>query len=180
MQSLRLAHFGLRTTDLPAAIEWYGKALGARIHFQNEIAAFMSFDDEHHRFVLWDDGDTDVKPETARGVDHIGFSCGTPSSLADQYDRLKAIGVLPTLCVNHHFTSSIYYRDPDGNEVEITCDNFPTKAEGVAFMTTPQMAEAMRPPLFGSEFDPEALWKLRDEGATDDQLAKIGLGASES
>lgn len=51
---LRLAHFGLRTSDLPAAIDWYGKAFNAKTRFRNEVAAFMSFDDEHHRFVLWD------------------------------------------------------------------------------------------------------------------------------
>ena len=127
-QTLQLAHFGLRTRNLPAAIECYAKALDARVHFQNELAAFMSFDEEHHRFVLWDDGETGEKPEDARGVDHIGFGCGGPAELADQYDRLKSLGIMPALCVNHHFTSSIYYRDPDGNEVEITCDNRPTKA----------------------------------------------------
>lgn len=56
--SLQIAHFGLRTRALPAAIEWYGRAFNAQVRFQNELAAFMSFDDEHHRFVLWDDGDT--------------------------------------------------------------------------------------------------------------------------
>lgn len=75
-QELHLAHFGLRARDLRAAIEWYGRALVARVHFQSEFAAFMSFDEEHHRFVLWDDGETGEKPENARGVDHIGFGCG--------------------------------------------------------------------------------------------------------
>lgn len=37
------------------------------------------------------------------------------------------------------------------------------------------MAEAMQPPLFGSEFDPEELLKLRLSGASDHELAKIGL-----
>lgn len=174
-QALQLGHFGLRTRNLPAAIEWYAKALNARVHFRNELAAFMSFDEEHHRFVLWDDGETGDKPEDARGVDHIGFGCGGPSELADQYDRLKNLGIMPTLCVNHHFTSSIYYRDPDGNEVEITCDNKPTKAACIAFMKTPEMAAAMQRPLFGEEFDPEELLKLRDEGASNDDLARIGL-----
>ncbi len=41
----------------------------------------MSFDDEHHRFVLWDDGDTGDKPENARGVDHIGFTWADHRSL---------------------------------------------------------------------------------------------------
>ena len=172
---LKLAHFGLRTRDLPAAIAWYGKVFGAEVRFQNEMAAFMSFDYEHHRFVLWDDGETGDKPDDARGVDHIGFSCGQPSALADAYERLKGLGVEPTLCVNHHFTSSLYFRDPDGNEVEITCDNLPTKQDCAAFMATEEMAQAMQPPLFGTEFDPEELLRLRKEGALDAQLGRIGL-----
>lgn len=173
--SLQVAHFGLRTRNLPAAIEWYGRALNAQVRFQNDLAAFMSFDDEHHRFVLWDDGETEERPENARGVDHIGFSCGGPRALADEYERLKGVGIEPTLSVNHHFTSSLYYRDPDGNEVEITCDNMPSKAECSAFMGTPKMAEAMQPPFFGSEFDPEELLRLRKEGVPEQELAMIGL-----
>jgi len=61
-QTLQLGHFGLRTRNLPAAIEWYAKALNTHVQFQNELAAFMSFDEEHHRFVLWDDGETGEKP----------------------------------------------------------------------------------------------------------------------
>ena len=175
MTNLQIAHFGLRTRDLPAAIDWYASALGARVNFKNDLAAFMSFDDEHHRLVLWDDGETGEKPENARGVDHIGLSCGGPAALADEYARLKAIGITPSLCVNHHFTSSLYYHDPDGNEVEITCDNFPTKAKCQAFMGTSEMAEAMQPPLFGSEFDPEALLCLRLSGAPELEMARIGL-----
>jgi catechol-2,3-dioxygenase len=173
--AFHLSHFGLRTRDLPAAVSWYARALGAQVQFQNDIAAFMTFDDEHHRFVLWDDGETSEKPETAGGVDHIGLGCGGPTELADAYERLKDIGIMPTLCVNHHFTSSLYYRDPDGNEVEITCDNFPSKGECSAFMSTPQMAEAMQPPFFGSEFDPEELLRLRRDHAPRERLAQIGL-----
>jgi catechol-2,3-dioxygenase len=173
--SLQLAHFGLRTRDLPAAIEWYGRVLGAEVRFQNDLAAFMSFDEEHHRFVLWDDGGTGEKPENARGVDHIGFSCGGPSELAGQYERLKRVGVMPAMSVNHHFTSSLYYHDPDGNEVEITCDNMPSKADCSAFMTTPGMSEVMQPPFFGSEFDPEELLRLRHSGASEQEMAHIGL-----
>lgn len=173
--ALEIAHFGLRTRNLARAVDWYGRALEARVQFQNELMAFMSFDDEHHRFVLWDDGETTDKPESARGVDHIGFSCGTPSALADEYERLKGLGILPAFGVNHHFTSSLYYRDPDDNEVEITCDNRPSKAECSAFMATAEMAEAMQPPLFGSEFDPEELLAQRKGGAGDSELARIGL-----
>lgn len=177
-RSLYLAHFGLRTVDLPRAVDWYARAFGARVNFRNGHAAFMSFDDEHHRFVLWDDGETGERPENARGVDHVGFGCGGPSDLADQYERLKELGIKPAAAVNHHFTSSLYYRDPDGNEVELTCDNFPTKEGCAEFMATSEMAEAMQPPFFGAEFDPEELLRRRREGSSDRELARIGLEAA--
>jgi catechol-2,3-dioxygenase len=172
---LELAHFGLRTRDLESAIAWYGKVLGAEVRFRNELAAFMSFDEEHHRLVIWDDGETGEKPADAGGVDHIGFSCGTPSALADAFERLQRLGIEPSLCVNHGFTSSIYVNDPDGNEVEFTCDNLPTKQDCADFMATEEMAKAMQPPLFGNAFDPEELLRLRKAGAPDSQLARIGL-----
>lgn len=174
--TLELAHFGLRTRDLDRAIEWYGQTLGAIVRFRNDIAAFMSFDDEHHRFVLWDDGATSEKAAEARGVDHIGFACGRPSQLAEQYERLTGLGITPVMAVNHHFTSSLYYADPDGNEVEITCDNYATKEAAHRFMETEEMAAAMRPPFFGAPFDPEALLALHRAGAADEEMARIGIG----
>ena len=175
MSALRIGHFGLRTVDVDRAIEWYGRAFNADVRFRNEFAAFMSFDDEHHRFVIWDDGETRDKPATAAGVDHIGFMCSDPLALADEYARLKQAGIMPVAAANHHFTSSIYYRDPDGNEVEISCDNFPSKSEANAFMRSPEMAEAMVPPAFGAEFDPEELLRQREQGASREQLYRIGL-----
>lgn len=172
---LELAHFGLRTTNLERAIAWYREAIGAEVRFRNDIAAFMSFDDEHHRFVLWDDGETGDKPAEARGVDHVGFSCGQPSGLAEHYERLKQRGILPDSAVNHHFTTSLYYHDPDGNEVELTCDNFPSKAECTAFMGSAAMADAMHPPLFGVAFDPDDLVALHHAGASERTMAAIGL-----
>ena len=175
-RNLQIAHFGLRTRNLPVAVDWYGKVFGARVMYENELMAFMSFDDEHHRFVIWDDGETQARDAAAHGVDHIGFGCGGPLELADEYERLKALGVLPAMSVNHSFTSSLYYRDPDGNEVELTCDNFPTKAECEAFMKSPAMAAAMSPPTFGAEFDPEDLLLRRRAGAPAAELARIGVG----
>ena len=51
----------------------------------------------------------------------------------------------------------------------------PTKTECSAFMATAQIAEAMHPPLFGAEFDPDELVRLRKKGASEQELARIGL-----
>lgn len=175
MSTLQIGHFGLRTKDVDRAVEWYGRAFGAEVRFRNEFAAFMSFDDEHHRFVIWDDGETEEKPAAAAGVDHIGFMCADPGQLAEHYERLKSLGIVPTMSVNHHFTSSLYYRDPDGNEVEVSCDNMPTKQAASEFMQSDAMAEAMVPPFFGAEFDPEELLELHRSHSPAERLARVGL-----
>jgi catechol-2,3-dioxygenase len=175
MNPLQLGHVGIRTTDVDRAVEWYGRALGADVRFANQYATFMSFDDEHHRIVIWDDGETEERPSAAAGIQHVAFMCGDPHGLAEHYERLKRAGIQPRLGANHHFTSSIYYDDPDGNEVEFSCDNFPTKEAANAFMKSEAMAEAMIPPSFGGEFDPEELLRLHREGAPTENLARIGI-----
>ena len=175
MSSLKIGHVGIRTTDVARAVEWYGRALGADVRFANEYATFMSFDDEHHRIVIFDDGETEERPAAAAGIQHVAFMCGDPHGLAEEYERLKLAGIKPRACANHHFTSSIYYDDPDGNEVEISCDNLSTKEAANAFMKSEAMAAAMVPPSFGGEFDPEELLRLHRAGAPTEELARIGL-----
>jgi catechol-2,3-dioxygenase len=172
---MQLAHYGLRTRDLEVTTGWYQKVFGARTLFRNELLAFMSFDEEHHRFVIWDDGDTSERPGNSAGVDHVGYSCGGPPELADEYLRLRGMGVTPFMAVNHGFTSSLYYHDPDGNEVEITCDNFPSKEECSAWLASDEAPTLMQPPFFGSEFDPEALAAMRNSGETAKKMARLGL-----
>ena len=175
MSALQIGHIGIRTTDVDRAVEWYGRALGADVRFANQYATFMSFDDEHHRIVIFDDGETEARSPAAAGIQHVAFMCGDPHGLAEQYERLKRAGIEPRACANHHFTSSMYYDDPDGNEVEISCDNLPTKAATNAFMKSEAMAAAMVPPSFGGEFDPEELLRLHRAGAPTEELARIGL-----
>jgi catechol-2,3-dioxygenase len=126
-KSKYIAHYGIRTRQLKEMIDWYKNFFDAKVQFENEFAVFMTFDDEHHRLVLWTDEDTKEKPENIAGVDHIGIGLPNFGSLVAAYERLKAKDIIPFLPVNHRFTTSIYYKDPDGNEVELSVDNFPSR-----------------------------------------------------
>ena len=66
------------------------------------------------------------------------------AELVVTYKRLKAAGITPFTQLNHRFTTSLYYHDPDGNKVELSVDNFATKEECSAFVRGKEMAEIGR------------------------------------
>src|SRR5688572_7101786 len=157
-----ISHYGIRAKRLKETVDWYSTVFNAKIQHENEFLAFMTFDDEHHRLVIFEDADTVDKPPTAAGIDHIGYGMASFGDLIATYERLKAVGIMPFLPLNHKFTTSLYYNDPDGNQVELSVDNFP-KDECNAFITSDRMDEISRPP-FGFTFDPEELARRYREG----------------
>ena len=169
-----ISHYGIRAQRFREMVEWYSTVFNAKVQHENEFLAFMTFDDEHHRLVIFEDAETVDKPAAAAGIDHVGDGLADFAALVQTYERLKSAGITPFMPLNHKFTTSLYYRDPDGNEVELSVDNFPTKEECNAFITSGRMDEIGRPP-FGVEFDPEELARQYHAGVSDRDLAQIGV-----
>ena len=174
MVSTYISHYGIRAKQLNEMIEWYSQVFQAKVQHQNEFLAFMTFDDEHHRLVIFEDPETVARPATAAGVDHVGYGVASFGDFVGIYERLKKQGITPFAQLNHRFTTSLYYHDPDGNEVEFSVDNFATKAECSEFVRSEEMSEIGRPP-FGYTFDPDELAALVHQGASIKTLARIGL-----
>jgi hypothetical protein len=79
----------------------------------------------------------------------------------ENYVQLKAEGILPYWCIHHGITVSMYYADPDGNQMEFQVDSYPTNEEANAYMYGPNYkANAM-----GVEYDP-AEWLARLRAGT--------------
>ena len=173
-----ISHYGIRAKRYKDMIQWYKTVFRAKIQHENEFLAFMTFDEEHHRLVIFEDAATVAKPENAAGIDHVGYGFASFGDLVATYERLKADGITPFMPLNHRFTTSLYYHDPDGNEVELSVDNFPTKTECDAFVRSERMEEIGRPP-FGYVFDPDELVRLYHEGVSAEELARIGLPAGQ-
>ena len=169
-----ISHYGIRAQRYKEMIQWYMTVFRAKIQHENEFLAFMTFDEEHHRLVIFEDPETVEKPATAAGVDHIGYGLASFGDLVAAYERLKSESITPFAQLNHRFTTSLYYHDPDGNEVELSVDNFPTKEECAAFVGSSQMEEIGRPP-FGYDFDPDELARLYHQGVPQHTQARIGL-----
>lgn len=99
---------------------------------------------------------------------HVAFTFASLAELVLAYKQRKELGVLPTWCVNHGPTTSMYYTDPDGNRVETQVDNFDDPGEATEFMQGALFAEN---PL-GTDFDPEELDRKIQSGVEDSVLKK--------
>jgi catechol 2,3-dioxygenase-like lactoylglutathione lyase family enzyme len=52
---------------------------------------------------------------------HFAFEAGSEAALAEKRDELRAKGVEVTDIVDHHWSKSIYFRDPNGLSLEYCC-----------------------------------------------------------
>lgn len=166
----KLAHVVLRTARYEDAIAWYELVLGAMVTFRNQTLAFLTYDNEHHRIALVKlPAAEGVEPEPADvrrrrpGLEHIAFTYDSLGSLLGTFRRLRAAGIEPTWSVNHGPTTSIYYEDPDGNEIELQVENFDDLDGLISWFATG--AYATNP--IGTTFDPEEL-ALRVEAGEDE------------
>jgi catechol-2,3-dioxygenase len=142
-------------------VRWYQTVFDAKVQFRNPVLAFLTYDDEHHRFafinmqLLQPDG-SESDRQGAIGVDHVAYTYASLTDLLQNYEQLKSCGILPYWCVHHGVTVSIYYGDPDGNQMEFQVDSFASNHEANAYMSGPNYTAN---PI-GVEFDPEE-WLAR-------------------
>ncbi|KAK5291902.1 hypothetical protein LTR43_005174 [Exophiala xenobiotica] len=179
-----LAHVVLRSTtqNYQAMIQFYLDLLSAQIVHTTPVLTFLRYDEEHHRIAIIQTPETTPKPKHSNfaGLDHIAFTYPTLTQLAQQYTYLKSKPtdpLRPMWSVNHGPTTSMYYRDPDGNKVELQVDNFDVPEEADDFMKGPLYG--MNP--MGTDFDAdewaaEILSKatvVGEEGLSQDQAKQI-------
>ena len=59
------------------------------------------------------------------GVDHVSYTLESIADLFGNYEYLKAKGIAPEFrCIHHGDTVSMYYADPDGNQMEFQVETF--------------------------------------------------------
>lgn len=166
----KLAHVVLRTADKATATQWWTTVLGAEIRHEDDALAFLTYDDEHHRLALAQTPVTAEAPPGAAGVDHVAYTLRSLGELLGTYKRLKAKGIVPALPINHGPTTSMYYKDPEGNVVEFQADNFDTIEELKGFMES----ETFEKNPLGVPFDPDKLVERYENGDPIDELRKQG------
>ena len=162
----KFAHVVYRTRRFEQMLDWYKTVFGAQVQYQDPALAFLTYDDEHHRFaianmaVLKPDGD-ELERRGDIGVDHVAYTYSTIGDLLENYSRLKGLGIAPYWTVHHGISVSMYYADPDGNQMEFQVDCL-SHGEAGAYMATAFAANPV-----GVEFDPDE-WLARSRAGTPD------------
>ena len=156
----KLAHVVRRTSRFEELVRWYCTVLGAEVVHGDDMLAFLTYDDEHHRVAIASIPGLEEQPAMAAGTDHIAFTYADLGDLFHTYRRLKVIGIEPYWCINHGPTTSMYYKDPDGSRVELQVDNMPSIVAIEAWMKSGDFAKN---PI-GVVFDPEALLARYEAG----------------
>jgi len=173
----KLAHVVYMTRRYEEMLAWYQTVFEAKVQYQNPAFAFLTYDDEHHRFafanmsVIAPDGQMNNLPAGV-GVNHVGYTFADAGQLLENYDRLKQIGITPYWRVHHGVTLSMYYQDPDGNRMEFQVDCCANAEEAHAFMHS----EGFATNPAGVDIDADALLAQYRNGASESSLLTMPAG----
>lgn len=166
---IQLAHVVLQTHNYPAVCDFYLTLLNARAAFADDAATFIRYDGEHHRIVIMNVPQLKLPDQPLAGLVHFAFTYRSLGELLGNYLRLQRLGIHPCWCINHGFTTSIYYYDPDGNQIETQFDNMSSDAAD-AFMRT----DYFRKNPVGVDFDPHLLIERYKRGDPLEELIQQG------
>ncbi|MES2258105.1 MAG: VOC family protein [Pseudomonadota bacterium] len=166
----KLAHVVLRTSKFQEMQDWYRQVLVASTTYADHGLAFLTYDDEHHRVALLNAPDLKPQADGVAGVHHVAFTYATLGDLVTTFERLRGLDIVPVYCTNHGPTTSLYYQDPDGNQIELQVDNFDTIEEATQFFYSPEFAEN----AIGVDFDPAELASRYRAGEADASIKRRG------
>jgi catechol 2,3-dioxygenase-like lactoylglutathione lyase family enzyme len=164
----KFAHAVLRTNKFKAMVDFYKTVLDAEVVMSTDMLAFMTYDDEHHRIAIAAFPGLVDRDKRSVGLDHLAYTYANLGDLVFTYERLKKAGITPQVTINHGPTTSMYYRDPDGNRVELQIDNFDSVEKLKGFF---KGGDFKKNPI-GVNFDADELARKYHEGVPEAELIK--------
>ncbi|WP_413865527.1 VOC family protein [Tateyamaria sp.] len=138
----RVGHIHLKVSDLERAIHFYSEVLGFNLTQRyGDQAAFLGAGDYHHHIGLntWHSRGAGPAHERAPGLYHVAFLFPDRASLGAAVQRVLDHGTVLDGAADHGVSEAVYFRDPDGNGVELYRDHptadWPRDAGGHLAMT---------------------------------------------
>ncbi len=122
----QLTHMGINVYDIDAMEAFYTGVLGLMVTdrgvgttFKAQLV-FMSVSPySHHQVVLASGRDPESRSST---INQISFKLNDLEQLRAMYGRVRDYGVAGLRPLNHGNAWSVYFLDPEGNNIELYCD----------------------------------------------------------
>lgn len=135
MDILQMHHIAYRCRDASETADFYEKLLDlplAHVIVQDRVPSTQAYDPHCHLFFELADRsylaffDVATETEVAQGsnpdwAQHIAMELATQEDLQAALERLQGAGVDVLGPVDHGFIRSIYFYDPSGHRLELTC-----------------------------------------------------------
>jgi catechol 2,3-dioxygenase len=125
----RIGHVVIKVRQLERSRHFYTDVMGLTLMMEIpkiKMAFFASHGRDHHELACIEVGADAPGPQKGEiGLVHIAFRLRDEAHLRAAYRELKERQVPIVSTVDHGITKSIYFRDPDGHQLEIYCDNSP-------------------------------------------------------
>ncbi len=122
---LSFSHIGLFVTDLAKMVDFYTRVLGLVISDRaagddgGEIV-FMTLDPREHHQVVFASGRPADLPYNM--IQQLSFRAENLTSLREVYAALKREPIVELGPISHGNAISAYFRDPEGNRLEVFVD----------------------------------------------------------
>ena len=68
------AHFVLRSSNMPAMVDWYSTVLNMHVVQRNDYICFLTYDDEHHRLAIVNIEGLHEPDAKAWGLAHVAYT----------------------------------------------------------------------------------------------------------
>jgi catechol 2,3-dioxygenase len=169
-----LHHFGLKTSNLDAMVDWYAKVLGMEPNHRTGASfgtqadsrwkiAWISNDEANQRIAIMalQRLTEDEQRSRHKGLHHVAFEYPTLDDLLTTYARLKLLAISPVSAADHGSMTSFYYEDPDRNSIELMVDNFGSGQQSSEFM---RRSPAFASNPMGADVDPDQIFAARAAG----------------
>lgn len=164
----QIAHFVVYTSRFADMVAFYKTLFSLTASHEDDTVAFLTYDEEHHRIAIVNIPDLRDQADGIAGFHHVAFTYASLRGLFETHDRLTKLDVKPYWTVNHGPTTSMYFRDPDGNKIEMQVDNFDTAEASIAYCRLPEFAEN---PI-GVDVDPVDMLQRLRAGAPEAELKR--------
>ncbi|MGH2734595.1 MAG: VOC family protein, partial [Actinomycetota bacterium] len=124
----RIGHVHLKVSDLERSERFYRDVLGYEATMRGPGIVLMSAGGYHHHVALnaWTSAGRPPPPDDSPGLLHFAILYATYSDVVAAARRAVEQGATLHRASDYGYSIAVYTKDPDGIEIELSCDRDPS------------------------------------------------------